>query len=371
MKAMQPSSPRKGLKFLSVFSVLGLGFIVLSLFMTGYFDFQTVVIQARTRFDPVIDTPTLNLNRWIKLPSNPMHNMTEEEVFWRASLVPKVNNYPFKRVPKVAFMFLTRGPLPLHPLWERFFQRHDGLFSIYVHALPGYVPEFGRKSVFYQRQIPSQPAEWGKMNMCEAERRLLANALLDWSNERFVLLSESCIPLFPFPVVYKYLIEAKYSFVGSFIDPGPHGRGRYNPRMAPEVNVSQWRKGSQWFEVQRTLAVNMISDTKYYLKFKEFCRPPCYVDEHYFPTMLAIESPSLISGRSVTWVDWSRGGSHPATFGKGDVTEAFLKRVKEEPKCRYNGNESSVCFLFARKFAPSTLEPLLRFSSGVLGFSTR
>lgn len=156
MQAMQLSSPRKGLKFLSVFSVLGLGFIVLTLFTTGYFDFQAVVIQARTRFDPVIDTPTLNLNRWIKLPSNPMHNMTEEELFWRASLVPKVKNYPFKRVPKVAFMFLTRGPLPLYPLWERFFQGHDGLFSIYVHALPGYVPEFGRKSVFYQRQIPSQ-----------------------------------------------------------------------------------------------------------------------------------------------------------------------------------------------------------------------
>lgn len=76
------------------------------------------------------------------------------------------------------------------------------------------------------------------MNMIEAERRLLANALLDWSNERFVLLSESCIPLFPFPVVYKHLIEAKHSFVGSFIDPGPHGRGRYNPRMAPEVIIS-------------------------------------------------------------------------------------------------------------------------------------
>jgi Core-2/I-Branching enzyme len=73
------------------------------------------------------------------------------------------------------------------------------------------------------------------MSMCEAEQRLLANALLDWSNERFVLLSESCIPLFPFPVVYKYLIEAKHSFVGSFDDPSSHGRGRYNPKMAPEV----------------------------------------------------------------------------------------------------------------------------------------
>jgi Core-2/I-Branching enzyme len=153
---MQPSSPRKSLKFLSLFSFLGLGFIILSLFTTGYFDFQAVVVHARTRFNPTIGKPTVNLNHWIKLPPNPMHNMTDEELFWRASLTPKVKKYPFKRVPKVAFMFLTRGPLPLYPLWERFFKGHDGLFSIYVHALPAYVPEFGPKSVFYQRQIPSK-----------------------------------------------------------------------------------------------------------------------------------------------------------------------------------------------------------------------
>ena len=38
-----------------------------------------------------------------------------------------------------------------------------------------------------------QEVGWGKVNMIEAERRLLANALLDTSNERFVLVSEACI----------------------------------------------------------------------------------------------------------------------------------------------------------------------------------
>jgi Core-2/I-Branching enzyme len=156
MQVMQPSSPPKSLKLLSFFSFLCLGFIILTLFLTGYFDFQAMVVQARTRFDLNVGKPTINLNQWIKLPPNQMHNMTDEELLWRASLVPKVNKYPFQRVPKVAFMFLTRGPLPLYPLWEKFFEGHDGLFSIYVHAMPGYLPEFGRKSVFYQRQIPSK-----------------------------------------------------------------------------------------------------------------------------------------------------------------------------------------------------------------------
>lgn len=90
-------------------------------------------------------------------PDNLTHAMSDDELFWRASMVSKKENYyPFKRVPKVAFMFLTRGPLPMLPLWERFFSGHDKLFSIYVHALPGYELNVSSSSVFYRRQIPSQ-----------------------------------------------------------------------------------------------------------------------------------------------------------------------------------------------------------------------
>ncbi|CAK9134205.1 unnamed protein product [Ilex paraguariensis] len=89
-------------------------------------------------------------------PKNLTHSMSDDELFWRASLVPKKAEYPFERVPKVAFMFLTRGPLPMLPLWERFFQRQDEkLYSIYVHALPGFKLDVTNTSVFYRRQIPS------------------------------------------------------------------------------------------------------------------------------------------------------------------------------------------------------------------------
>ena len=50
------------------------------------------------------------------------HSMTDEDLLWRASFRPGVRRYPFRRVPKLAFMFLTRGPLPLAPLWECFFR---------------------------------------------------------------------------------------------------------------------------------------------------------------------------------------------------------------------------------------------------------
>ncbi|KAJ1442766.1 Glycosyl transferase, family 14 [Sesbania bispinosa] len=190
-----------------------------------------------------------------------------------------------------------------------------------------------------------QVSEWGRMSMCDAERRLLANALLDISNEWFILLSESCIPLYKFTFIYNYIMKSKYSFIGAFDDPGPYGRGRYNENMAPLVNITKWRKGSQWFEINRKLAINIVEDTTFYPKFEQYCRPACYVDEHYFPTMLTIQAGNALANRSITWVDWSRGGAHPATFGRTDITEEFFNRVRGGHKCLYNNRNSSACFL--------------------------
>ncbi|KAK6241934.1 hypothetical protein SCA6_007323 [Theobroma cacao] len=296
------------------------------------------------------------------------HSMTDEELMWRASTVPNVVEYPHNRTPKVAFMFLSRGTLPLAPLWEKFFMGHKGLYSIYFHTSPDFIDKPPVTSVFYERRIPSKPVQWGRATMVDAERRLLANALLDLTNERFVLLSEACIPLFNFTTVYNYLINSSRSFLGSFDDPTHTGRGRYNKQMWPTVSLADWRKGSQWFEVNRMLAAEIVSDDKYYPVFRDHCRPPCYMDEHYPPTLVNLICPGLNSNRSITWVDWSRGGPHPTKYLRKDVSVALLNQVRQGFNCTYNGERSSICFLFARKFHPSTLEPLLRIAPALLGF---
>ncbi|KAK8664322.1 hypothetical protein V6N13_084118 [Hibiscus sabdariffa] len=75
--------------------------------------------------------------------------------------------------------------------------------------------------------------------------------------------------------------------------------------------------------------------------------------------MLMIQSPQLLANITLTWTDWSRGGAHLATFGDADITESFFKRIFEDQSCIYNGQPSTICYLFARKFAPSALDPLL------------
>ncbi|KAM5574307.1 glycosyltransferase BC10 [Rosa sericea] len=324
---------------------------------------QGVVVQSCER-----RVDCLSMETFLE-PKNLTHGMPDNELFWRASMVPAKKAYPYQRVPKVAFMFMTRGPLPLMPLWERFFQGHDKLFSVYVHVVPGYKLNASTTSPFYRRQIPSQPVSWGTITLIDAERRLLANALLDFSNECFVLLSESCIPVYNFPTVYKYLIGANYSFVESYDDPGRYGRGRYSRKMLPDIQLYQWRKGSQWFELGRTLATLIVSEVQYYTVFSKYCLPACYPDEHYMPTYFNMFHGSLNSNRTVTWVDWSLGGPHPATYGGDNITEDFIRSIRNNGAlCQYNSEMTSICYLFARKFAPTALEPLLELASSVMEF---
>ncbi|PUZ46693.1 hypothetical protein GQ55_7G102500 [Panicum hallii var. hallii] len=308
-------------------------------------------------------------------------NMTDEELLWWASMAPKVRSTPYRhRVTKVAFLFLARGELPLRPLWEKFFEGHEGRYSIYVHADPSYTGSPPKDSVFYGRMIPSQKTFWGDVSLVAAERRLVASALLDHGNERFALLSESCIPLYNFTTVHAVLTGSGTSFVDSFVNHDSEVRydpffGR-RPAGGSNVTLAQWRKGAQWFEMGRDLALELVSDGAYFPAFVEFCarRRFCFAEEHYLPTLLSVLGWRRNANRTLTYADWRRGGSHPRTHGARDVTEALIGEIRGGGggggrNCSgYHDGASGVCYVFARKFAPDTLEPLLRLAPKAMGF---
>ncbi|PKU62157.1 glycosyltransferase BC10 isoform X1 [Dendrobium catenatum] len=353
--------------------VIFMGGAFLGLSVTSRYN-QYLTTQTNDLFFPTkmfttnCDMQRLSIKSFVH-PMHLFHDLTDEELFWRATLVPKIEEYPYKRVPKVAFMFLTRGPLPFAPLWDRFFRGHERFYSVYVHSIPNYKLNVSETSAFYERQIPSKEVSWGSISLVDSEKRLLANALLDFSNERFVLLSESCIPVYDFPTVYKYLISSKHSFVESYDEDSPRGRGRYNRHMYPNIKLSKWRKGSQWFELNRELAVKIVADYNYYAIFRRYCKPSCYPDEHYIPTYLNMFHGELNANRTVTWVDWSRDGPHPATYGKENITMKFIQSIRNNGTiCTYNNEPTTLCYLFARKFAPNALEPLLNMTSEGMKF---
>eukprot|EP00256_Glycine_max_P054101 XP_014620872.1 uncharacterized protein LOC100817202 isoform X3 [Glycine max] len=279
------------------------------------------------------------------LPPMPAREYTDEEIASRV-VIKDILNSPaiVSKNSKIAFMFLSPGSLPFERLWDKFFQGHEGKFSVYVHASktkPVHVSRY-----FVNRDIRSDQVIWGKISMVDAERRLLANALQDTDNQQFVLLSDSCVPLYDFDYIYNYLMYTNISFVDCFKDPGPHGNGRYSDRMLPEVEVKDFRKGAQWFAMKRQHAIIVMADNLYYSKFRSYCQPGlegknCIADEHYLPTFFQSIDVSV------------------------HVTSDEKKEVQSWP-CLWNGIQKP-CYLFARKFTPETMDSLLRLLANYSG----
>ncbi|TQE03621.1 hypothetical protein C1H46_010752 [Malus baccata] len=286
------------------------------------------------------------------LPPAPARQFTDDEIASRVVIRDILSAPPIQsKNPKIAFMFLTPSALPFEKLWDKFLHGHEGKFSIYVHASKERAIHLSR--YFFNREIRSDPVIWGKISMVDAERRLLANALQDPDNQHFVLLSESCVPLYTFDHIYDYLMNTNISYVDCFEDPGPHGNGRYSEHMLPEIEKKDFRKGAQ----------------------PGFDGRNCIADEHYLPTFFNIIDPGGIANWSVTHVDWSERKWHPKLYKSQDITHELLKnitsidvsvhvtsdakKVVQKWPCLWNGIQRP-CYLFARKFHPETLNDLLR-----------
>uniref|UniRef100_A0A5B7BI70 Core-2/I-branching beta-1,6-N-acetylglucosaminyltransferase family protein n=1 Tax=Davidia involucrata TaxID=16924 RepID=A0A5B7BI70_DAVIN len=322
-----------------------------------------------------------------QLPPVPSRELTDEETASQVVIREILKTTPIQsKNPKIAFMFLTPGPLPFEKLWDIFFHGHEDRFSVYVHSskeTPVHVSRY-----FSGRDIRSEKVVWGKISMVDAERRLLANALKDPDNQQFVLLSDSCIPVHNFDFVYNYLMFTNVSFIDCFVDPGPHGGGRYSEHMLPEVESKDFRKGSQWFTMKRQHAIIVMADSLYYTKFRLYCKPNmdgrnCYADEHYLPTFFHMIDPAGIASWSVTYVDWSEGKWHPRSYRAQDVTYELFKNItsidyslhvtsddKREvliKPCMWNGMQRP-CHLFARKFYPEALDKLIHIFSNYTTF---
>ncbi|CAI0550886.1 unnamed protein product [Linum tenue] len=203
----------------------------------------------------------------------------------------------------------------------------DGKFSVYVHSGPGFVlNETTTDSEFFHgRQLnKSVQVVWGESTMIEAEKLLLGAALHDPANQRFVLLSDSCVPLYDFSYTYSYIMSSPKSFVDSFVD---ESRGRYDPDMSATITRSKWRKGSQMNEVEHEVERRTLTYTLW---------------------------------DSSTAKDW-RQMWHPVTFNHPDAAPQRIKEIKGINHVRYESenqiecckvaNIYSTCFLVARKFS--------------------
>ncbi|KAK1297802.1 hypothetical protein QJS10_CPB14g00080 [Acorus calamus] len=326
----------------------------------------------------------------------------ESEVLPFESAVLPFESPPSNARSKIAFLFIARNRIPLEVVWDKFFRgEKEHRFSIYVHSRPGFLLNKAttRSPFFYGRQVnDSVQVDWGESSMIQAEQILLRNALADPNNERFLFLSDSCIPLYNFSYIYDYIMSTSTSFVDSFADTK---EGRYNPKMSHVVPVYNWRKGSQWAVLIRKHAEVMLNDDVVFPVFQQYCRRKslpefwrdhplpaegwkehnCIPDEHYVQTLLAqwgLEDE--ITRRTLTHTSWDlsaskdreRRGWHPVTYKLSEATPKLIKSIKGIDNINYEteyrrewcskGDEPAPCFLFARKFTRAAAIHLLNKS---------
>ncbi|KAK7290469.1 hypothetical protein RIF29_04917 [Crotalaria pallida] len=271
--------------------------------------------------------------------------------------------------PKIAFLFLTNSNLSFSPLWQKFFSTHHHLFNIYIHADPSSsVSDPG--GVFHNRFIPSKKTYRSSPTLISASRRLLAHALLDDPlNHYFALISQHCIPLLSLRFVYNYLFRGPHykSFIEILSDE-PNLYERYMARgedaMLPEVPYHNFRVGSQFFVFTRPHAKLVVQDRRLWKKFRLPCltEEPCYPEEHYFPTLLWMEDPNGCTGFTLTRVNWTGcWDGHPHLYTPEEVSPELIRQLRES-----NSSNYSYKHLFARKFSPECLVPLMNIADDVI-----
>ncbi|CAK9169538.1 unnamed protein product [Ilex paraguariensis] len=304
---------------------------------------------------------------------------------WSRSQTSSSSSYPSSKSrlgatntkPKIAFLFLTNSNLHFATLWEQFFgNTSHNLYNIYIHADPT-VKIDPPGGVFQDRFIPSKPTQRSSPTLISAARRLLATALLDDSaNAYFALISQHCIPLHSFNFVYHTLFDLKMSKMSrfpefefrSFIEILSNEStlgDRYNARgknvMLPEVPFEKFRVGSQFFILTRRHALLVVRERKLWRKFKLPCLrvQSCYPEEHYFPTLLSMEDPNGCTHYTLTRVNWTDSvNGHPHTYRPPEVSPELIYTLRQ--------SNSSNEYLFARKFSPDCLNPLLEIADLVI-----
>ncbi|KAL4420283.1 hypothetical protein ABPG77_005623 [Micractinium sp. CCAP 211/92] len=214
------------------------------------------------------------------------------------------------------------------------------LFNIYVHAPPDY-QGLEYQPLFQGRVVRNRlKTQWGSAAIMDAERALLLEALRDPANERFVLLSDTDVPLYDPLTFYQQLMHEGKSRVRACRD-GHMSIDRWKDAMAtPRLTKQHWRKSNQFFGLIRKHAELVVADSEVFQAFRDRCGgwysqerqwKECVPDEHYIPTLLAsrgLENETYCGGWGVAYTDWSTHDVHPKSFMPKEVTPHLVKQMR-------------------------------------------
>lgn len=232
---------------------------------------------------------------------------------------------------KLALLFLTRSDLNHPDVWKQWID--PAKCTIYNHSKM--IPKDPWLAQYRISDI--QPNEWGYLLL--AQQALLREALKNPLNEKFIFLSESCIPLHSCDQVYCILMASPQSYM-RWYDIWWKG----NPKRTLIEFPEEHHFGNhQWIILNRKHAQMIAEDNDWiHLAMQHLC-----CDEAYPSTFFSMHGVlDEFRNELTTFVDWHRGSPYVFTKHTKQDYEVLL-----DAKYNSNGFFGPCRCLFARKFS--------------------
>lgn len=239
---------------------------------------------------------------------------------------------------KVALLFLTVKDINQSQIWKEQLE-NDSRFSIYIHS-----KEKMKDHYFSKHRIKKiVPTSWAYH--VYAWQELIKIAVKDPQNKKFILVSESCLPLMPLNEIYDFLIQDENSYM-TFTR--PFWPNRHNREVIELPKEHRW-VGSEWIILNRSHA-NLVAQDKDIIKVVSRHGSDA---ESYFPSLLSYHGMLFdedVLQIPTTYTNWKLGhDSHPYTFE--DASPMNLQLLKEARNANY---------LFVRKIGKSFPSDVLK-----------
>jgi hypothetical protein len=241
---------------------------------------------------------------------------------------------------KIAFCFLTMGDINQLNIWKDFLKGHENKYNIYIHPKDSTKVSNSYKKYIIKKNILTK---WGDISLVNATLELFREAYKDPKNKFFVLVSDSCIPLYNFDYIYNYLISTNNNICPiNYFEP-PKLKYRYTAlKDISFIPYKNFKKTSQWCVIKRDSIEFLIDQDNNYTDLYTNMFAP---DEHYFINMFDKFHIKYINNKVTfdNWEDESESSKHRP------LPKTYLTVSKKD----INKGRKEGC-LFFRKVCPET-----------------
>ena len=263
--------------------------------------------------------------------------------------------------PKIAFLFLTYNNLKRPDIWNKFFgidnnnndsnkSKYSNKYTIYTHAKES---DKVTDILLKDKHIPEHIETcWGCPNLVEANILMMKEALKDPMNKKFILVSDSCIPIVSFNKFYNEIMKDDKNRINIHYNNNPE---RYDNIIDPDFSKNEFTKHSgSGLVINHTGAKILVSKLE---KYKKNWSNVFVPDEHYIGNTLRVFDPKFkdtLCLDKTTFDIWSKDFLDNTKLNYNDdiVTDSYINIKKISNKGIDELRDKK--FLLARKIDKDT-----------------